>query len=60
MVKLSRKALTEGLKDIPLSTILGKSVSDGLTGKQKAFALQVAQGQTKSSAYRKAYKPNAT
>ena len=59
-VKLSRKALEKGLNDIPLSTILGKSVSDGLTGKQKAFALEVAKGATKAGAYRKAYKANAT
>ena len=60
MMKLSRKELTQGLKDVPISAILGKSVSDSLTAKQKEFALQVAQGQTKAAAYRKAYKPNAT
>ena len=59
-MKLSRKELTQGLKDVPISAILGKSVSDSLTAKQKEFALQVAQGQTKAAAYRKAYKPNAT
>jgi len=56
MNKLSRKQLEEGLKDVPLSTILGKSVSDGLTGKQKAFCMEVAQGQTKAEAYRRSYK----
>ena len=59
-VKLSRRELAKELKDTPISTILGKSVSDSLTAKQKEFALQVAQGQTKAAAYRKAYKPNAT
>lgn len=60
MVNLSRKALTEGLRDTPIETILGPHVSRTLTGKQKAFALEVAKGQTKASAYRKAYKPDAT
>ena len=60
MMKLSRRELAKELKDTPISTILGKSVSDSLTAKQKEFALQVAQGQTKAAAYRKAYKPNAT
>ena len=60
MMKLSRRELAKELKDTPIETILGKSVSDSLTAKQKEFALQVAQGQTKAAAYRKAYKPNAT
>lgn len=60
MVNLSRKALTEGLRDTPIETILGTHVSRTLTGKQKAFAMEVAKGQTKASAYRKAYKPDAT
>ena len=60
MVKLSRKALTEGLKQTPIEDILGTHVSRTLTGKQKAFALEVAKGATKASAYRKAYKPDAT
>lgn len=57
--KLSRRELEEGLKDTPISTILGESVSKSLTGKQKAFALEVAKGQTKANAYRKAYKADA-
>lgn len=60
MVKLSRKALEIGLKETPIEDILGTHVSRTLTGKQKAFALEVAKGQTKASAYRKAYKPDAT
>ncbi len=58
MVKLSRKALIEGIETTPIATILGESVSKSLTGKQKAFALEVARGQTKTNAYRKAYKAN--
>lgn len=60
MIKLSRKELKEELKDTPISAILGKSVSRTLTGKQKAFAFEVAKGQTKADAYRKAYKADAT
>ena len=56
MNKLSRRELEKGLKEVPLSTILGKGVSDGLTGKQKAFCMEVAQGQTKAEAYRRSYK----
>ena len=58
MIKLSRKALIERIETIPIETILGESVSKSLTGKQKAFALEVARGQTKTNAYRKAYKSN--
>lgn len=58
--KLSRRELETGLRDTPIETILGTHVSRTLTGKQKAFALEVAKGQTKASAYRKAYKPDAT
>ena len=57
--KLSRKELMEGIDNTPLTAILGESVSKSLTGKQKAFALEVAKGQTKASAYRKAYKADA-
>lgn len=56
MIKLSRRELKQELKDTPIETILGTHVSRTLTGKQKAFALEVAKGQTKADAYRKAYK----
>jgi hypothetical protein len=59
-MKLSRRELEKGLKQTPIEDILGTHVSRTLTGKQKAFALEVAKGQTKASAYRKAYKPDAT
>ena len=58
-IKLSRRELEEGLKDNSIDTILGPHVSRTLTGKQKAFALEVAKGQTKANAYRKAYKADA-
>lgn len=54
--KLSRAQLTEALDSVPVSHILGKSVSRELTGKQKAFALEVAKGSSGAEAYRKAYK----
>lgn len=41
-----------------METILGSTVSKGLTAKQKRFAREVAQGATKADAYRKAYKAN--
>ena len=54
--KLSRAQLTQALDSVPVSHILGKSVSRELTGKQKAFALEVAKGSSGAEAYRKAYK----
>ena len=57
-IKLSRRELEKGLKETPIEAILGTHVSRTLTGKQKAFALEVAKGQTKANAYRKAYKAN--
>ena len=53
--KLTRAQITEGLNSVPVSHILGKSVSRELTGKQKKFCLEVAKGETKANAYRKAY-----
>jgi hypothetical protein len=41
---------------MPLDDILGAKVTKSLTPKQKAFARKVAEGQTKASAYREAYK----
>jgi hypothetical protein len=54
--KLSRAQVTEALDTVPVSHILGKSASRELTGKQKAFALEVAKGSSGAAAYRKAYK----
>ena len=58
--KLNRKQTKEALETLPMSHILGKTVSNGLTHKQREFAREVAKGSTKASAYRKAYKPDAT
>lgn len=59
MAKLSRKQIKEGLEAVPIdSLILGSAGAKvtRLTAKQKAFALEVARGETKAGAYRKAYK----
>ena len=53
--KLTRAQLRESLDSVPVSHILGKSASRELTAKQKKFCLEVAKGETKANAYRKAY-----
>jgi hypothetical protein len=53
--KLTRAQIREGLDTVPVSHILGKSVTRELTPKQRAFALEVAKGSTGAGAYRKAY-----
>jgi hypothetical protein len=58
-MKLSRKTLEKAAKELPIQAILGKTVSDGLTTKQKNFARAIAMGATKADAYRQAYKPDA-
>jgi hypothetical protein len=57
--KLTKAQIREGLDSVPVSHILGKSVTRELTAKQKAFALEVAKGSTGAAAYRKAYNSNA-
>ena len=57
MAKITRKAIKEGLEQIPVETILlGVGEKPKLTHKQKEFARHVALGETKAGAYRKAYK----
>jgi len=58
-VKLSRKTLEKAAETLPISAILGKQVSDGLTTKQKNFARAIAMGATKADAYRTAYNPTS-
>lgn len=58
-MKLSRKALEEAANTLPLTHILGKTVSDGLTAKQRKFAREVAKGATKADAYRASYDVNS-
>jgi hypothetical protein len=59
-MKLSRKQAKESLETIPSEMLFSKTVSKGLTHKQREFARRVAMGQTKASAYRKAYKQDAS
>jgi hypothetical protein len=53
--KLSRAQIRESLDTVPLDSLFSPAVSRELTGKQKKFCLEVAKGQTKADAYRKAY-----
>ena len=56
--RLSRKQIAEGMKTMPMEAILlgaGNSKEKRLTGKQIAFAEQIALGNTKAGAYRSAY-----
>jgi hypothetical protein len=57
--KLTKAQIREGLDSVPVSHILGKSVTRELTPKQRAFALEVAKGSTGAAAYRKAYNTKA-
>lgn len=56
MAKITRKAIKEGLEQIPVETILlGVGKESKLTHKQKQFARNIALGKTKTKAYREAY-----
>jgi hypothetical protein len=52
---LSRKAIREGLDQVPFREIMGKEVSERLTPKMQAFALEVAKGASGAAAVRKVY-----
>jgi hypothetical protein len=59
MKRLTRKEIEAGLEAMPMDTILLGAVTaktSKLTSKQRAFAKEVAMGNTKTGAYRKAYK----
>jgi len=56
--KLTRSQIKEGLKQVPIETVLlGATSAHGikLTGKQKTFAKKVADGIPKAQAYRESY-----
>jgi len=56
-IRLTKAQISEGLKSIPIEQILGATKTGStLTHKQKAFAKEVAMGETKAGAYRKVYK----
>jgi hypothetical protein len=59
MKRLTRKEIEAGLEAMPMDTILLGAITaktNRLTSKQRAFAKEVAMGNTKTGAYRKAYK----
>lgn len=58
MTKLTRKQIAEGLKAMPMDTLLlgASSKTTRLTPKQIKFAEEIAKGESKAEAYRKAYK----
>jgi hypothetical protein len=58
MKRLTRKEIEAGLEAMPMDTILLGAVTaktTKLTSKQRAFAKEVAMGNTKTGAYRKTY-----
>jgi hypothetical protein len=59
MKRLTRKEIEAGLEAMPIDTLLLGAVNaktTKLTHKQRAFAKEVAMGNTKTGAYRKVYK----
>ena len=58
--KLTRDEIRQGMDQIPVDILLsgGRGKKPALTAKQREFARQVALGETKAQAYRKAYKAN--
>ena len=57
-MKLTRRAVSEGLNNVPMDTILlgvAGAKTSRLTHKQREFAREIAMGETKAGAYRKAY-----
>jgi len=58
MKTLSRKQIREGLEQVPMTELLGVS-GKALTGKQQAFARELAKGTSKAESYRRAYKQDA-
>ena len=62
-MKLTRKAINEGLSSVPIDTILlgaANTKISKLTAKQRRFAQAVALGDTQAGAYRKSYDTNGT
>jgi len=58
MKTLSRKQIREGLEQVPMTELLGVA-GKALTGKQQAFARELAKGTSKAESYRRAYKQDA-
>jgi hypothetical protein len=53
--KLTRQQIREGLTQTPFIDIMGGAVNSKLTSKQKAFAMNLAKGETGAEALRKSY-----
>lgn len=58
-MKLTRQQIKQGLDQVPFVDIVGPTVNSKLTSKQKAFAMNIAKGDTGAAAYRKAYNTKA-
>ena len=54
-MRMSKAEIRESLDQIPIDSILNKGLAKELTPKQKRFAKEVAKGESKAQAYRKAY-----
>ena len=62
-MKLTRAQIKESLKSVPMETILlgvHSAKQTGLTPKQIRFAEEIAKGESKAGAYRKAYNTKAS
>ena len=59
-MKLSRKDISEALKQMPAENLLLGSAARELTAKQKSFARLVANGLTAAEAYRQSYNTSAS
>jgi len=56
---ISRRQAAQAMDQLPLSEVLGPSVTRGLTHKQKEFAHHIARGETGAQAYRLVYSKTA-
>lgn len=62
-MKLTRKAISDGLSSVPIDTILlgvANAKTSRLTHKQREFARNIALGDSKAGAYRKSYNSTGT
>jgi phage terminase small subunit len=59
-MRMSKEQIKESLDQIPLESLLNKELAKELTPKQKRFAHEVAKGESKAQAYRKAYNTKAS
>jgi hypothetical protein len=62
-MKMTRAQVKESLKSVPMEQILlgvHSAKQTNLTAKQIRFAEEIARGETKAGAYRKAYKSKAS